>query len=462
MSSPIVRRWRKVDFDDDGAPSRTPPSTEDTPHGDMPAASRAGGRVFSAERKMLVRLLHELDNPPIQISLFNGEVISTNDERPVACVVIHDRATLWKLLVDPNFQFGEGYADGRIEVDGSLAALLEIVYRKMSTSGCAINRARAAVNWLGRRAHSLSGSRKAIRQHYDLSNEFYRLWLDRQMVYSCAYFTQEPMSLDAAQEAKLDYVGVKLDLRPGETVLDIGGGWGATALHLARRFGVRVTALNISREQLDFSRHRAEAEGMTDRVDFVEADYREATGQFDAIVSLGMLEHVGARQYDQFGRTCDRCLKSHGRGLIQTIGQNVPEATNPWIDKYIFPGGYLPSPTQLMTIFETGRFSVLDVENLGWHYARTLAHWLARFNYSEREVAGMFDARFVRLWRLYLTGSMVAFSTGVLQLFQVVFSRPPAAPIRWTRAGLYREPTATLPPWARREIPAEPSKVRPR
>ena len=282
-------------------------------------------------------------------------------------------------------------------------------------------------------------ARENIHHHYDIGNDFYRLWLDKEMVYSGAYFATPAMTLDEAQRAKLNYVCRKLWLRPGETVVEVGGGWGALALLMARDYGATVKSFNISREQIQYARHRAQAEGLDSRVEFIEDDYRNITGRFDALVSLGMLEHVGARHYDEFGRMMDRCLSPAGRGLIQSIGQDQQDETNPWIERRIFPGTYPPTLRQMTDLFEPSGFSILDVENLRLHYAQTLRHWLRRFEASADRVAEMFDHRFVRMWRLYLAGSCAAFTSGNLQLFQVVFARPGVNDIPWNRARLYAD-----------------------
>ena len=191
-------------------------------------------------------------------------------------------------------------------------------------------------------ANTLHGARDNIHRHYDIGDDFYRLWLDGEMLYSGAYFADAAMTLEDAQRAKLHYVCRKLWLRPGETVVEVGGGWGALALLLARDYGVTVKSFNISRSQIAWARRRAKAEGLDSRVEFVEDDYRNITGRFDALVSLGMLEHVGARYYREFGRMMDRCLGPTGRGLIQSIGQDQPTNTNPWIERRIFPGAIRP------------------------------------------------------------------------------------------------------------------------
>lgn len=411
-----------------------PPSRRPAPAGSNPIAA-SGSRVSGIERLLARRLLRAVGSPPVRLVLWNGEEIAASDAPPPARVVLRDRATFWKVLLDPNYQFGEAYSDGRLVVEGDLVAFLETIHRTRSAAG----RSGSLVpSGLLRRLHhaaanTVRGARRNIHRHYDLGNDFYRLWLDDEMVYSGAYFPSPSMTLEEAQRAKLDYVCRKLWLRPGETVVEIGGGWGAMGLLLARDYGVTVKSYNISREQVQFARRRAKAEGLDSRVEFVEDDYRNATGRFDALVSLGMLEHVGTAHYREFGRVADRCLNAGGRGLIQSIGQDRSSEANPWIERRIFPGAYPPTLREMMDIFETPGFSILDVENLRLHYAETLRRWLDRFEASAERVAEMFDERFVRTWRLYLSGSIAAFSTGGLQLFQVVFARSGSNDVPRTR-----------------------------
>ena len=211
---------------------------------------------------------------------------------------------------------------------------------------------------------------------------------------------------------------------------------------MATRFGVEVKAFNISREQMAYARARARALGVESRVEFIEDDYRNISGRYDAFVSVGMLEHVGPRHYDELGRLIDRCLASDGRGLLHSIGQNQPAAFNAWIVKRIFPGAYPPTLREMAEILEPQGFSVIDVENLRLHYALTLRHWLRRFEDARERVSAMYDERFVRAWRLYLSGSLAAFNTGELQLFQVLFTRGGSNDVPWTRAHLYDPSTA--------------------
>ena len=217
-------------------------------------------------------------------------------------------------------------------------------------------------------------------------------------------------------------------------MIEAGCGWGSLALFMARQYGVTVRAFNISSEQIAYARSRAKEEGLADRVEFVEDDYRHVRGTYDVFVSVGMLEHVGAPDYPTLGRAIDRSLADRGRGLLHFIGRNQPAPINPWIRKRIFPGAYAPTLREVFQqVLEPHAFSVLDVENMRLHYAKTLEHWGRRFHDASSEVATMFDEAFVRAWQLYLTGSQASFSTGSLQLFQVVFTRGNNNDVPWTR-----------------------------
>lgn len=402
-------------------------------------ACRAWQRTAAFDEWLLKKLLHALHDPLLQIVLWDGKEISTaRAGAPIARLVIRDRAALYSLVAHPSLHFGDLYSAGRIEVEGNLVEFLEMVYRALPASAPAGLFRKQLAHRINRPRHNtLSGSRANIHHHYDIGNDFYRLWLDEHMQYTCAYFSDPQATLEAAQLAKMDHVCRKLRLRPGETVVEAGCGWGGLARHMARYYGVRVKSFNISHEQITYARERAAQEGLAAHVEFIEDDYRNITGKFDAFVSVGMLEHVGVEHYRELGAVIDRCLSESGRGLIHSIGRNKAGPMNAWIEKRIFPGAYPPSLREMMEIFEPWEFSVLDVENLRLHYAKTLEHWLARFeNHSER-VTEMFDAVFVRAWRLYLSGSIAAFTTGALQLFQVLFARPRHNEIPWTRAHLY-------------------------
>jgi cyclopropane-fatty-acyl-phospholipid synthase len=323
------------------------------------------------------------------------------------------------------------YSAGQIEVEGDLAGAVAAAYRALAPM-----RRRGGLVGNG---HSRHAERDNVQRHYDLGNEFYRLWLDERMVYTCGYFASPQDTLEQAQVAKLDLVCRKLRLSPGETVVEAGAGWGALAMHMARHYGVRVKAYNVSREQVHHARSWAEREGLQQQVEFVEDDYRNIQGRFDAFVSVGMLEHVGLRRFACLGRVIHRCLDpQRGRGLLHFIGRDRPESLNGWIRRRIFPGAYVPTLSQAVErVLEPAGVSVLDVENLRLHYASTLSHWRARFESAADRVSARFGESFMRRWRLYLAGSEAAFLTGSLQLFQVVFARSGSADIPWSRAELY-------------------------
>ncbi len=394
-------------------------------------------KVFSAEKLLLVRMMESLGNPPLDLVLWDGQEIASLGKPALARVLIRDRGALLKLIANPELGFGEMYTAERIEVQGNLVDCLETIYRALPRTEQGRIGQKLLAPFNSSLRNTLPRARRNIHHHYDIGNDFYRLWLDRDMVYTCAYFPDPAMGLEQAQAAKLDYVCRKLRLAPGETVIETGCGWGALALHMARHYGATVKAYNISKEQIAYARERARAEGLDAQVQFIEDDYRNADGEFDAFVSVGMLEHVGVDQYQILGALIDRCLKHTGRGLIHSIGRDHPSPITPWIERNIFPGACPPSLSQMMQIFEPFGFSVLDVENLRLHYAKTLEHWLARYEANAERVAQMFDPGFVRAWRLYLAGSLAAFRSGDMQLFQVSFTRSGQNRIPWTRQYLY-------------------------
>ena len=398
-------------------------------------------RVTGPEKRLLRQMLQLLGDPPIELVLWDGEALTTSSRRPVARVHIHSRGALLRLVSNPHLHFGEEYAAGRIAVEGDLVEFLVILYRALWGVKPDPGLSKRLFTWLYRpRPPQPSEKEKAvdnIHHHYDIGNDFYRLWLDEQLVYTCAYYPHPGATLEEAQLAKMDHVCRKLQLKPGDRVVEAGCGWGSLARHMAAHYGVRVTAFNISSEQLRYARQRAAGEGLSGQVQYVEGDFREISGEFDAFVSVGMLEHVGPKYYRQLGHVIDGCLTPKGRGLVHSIGRDRAEPMNAWIEKHIFPCAYPPSLREMMAIFEPNRLSVLDVENLRLHYTRTLEHWLQRFQAAEKPVAAMFDQDFVRTWRLYLAGSIAGFKNGDMQLFQVLFSRSGNNAIPWTRDYMY-------------------------
>lgn len=360
-------------------------------------------------------------------------------------VRVRDCRTAASLLLDPETAFGEGYSSGSITVEGSLLQALLAFYEvdEFDTSLHKVH------NWILRltQHNSRSGSHDNIHEHYDLSNEFYRWWLDREMLYTCAYYASDSMTLEQAQQAKMEHVCRKLWLRSGEQVIEAGCGWGSLALYMARHYGVNVRAFNISHEQIMYAREKAARDGLTQHVQFIEDDYRNAVGTADAFVSVGMLEHVGRDHYSELGQLIHRTIGKNGRGLLHFIGRNAPRPLSNWIRKRIFPGAYPPALRESLDVLEPFEYSVLDVENLRQHYASTLIEWLRRYEEHYSEVVARFGDDFARAWRLYLAGSYVSFEAGSLQLFQITFAGRNCRTVPMTRDHIYSTATVAQRTW---------------
>jgi cyclopropane-fatty-acyl-phospholipid synthase len=395
----------------------------------------------SALEKWLLQKIYEaVGRPPIRLMLKNGAEVSPSSAAPEADIVVDDLKTLVRLLIDPEVGFGDAYRQGRLTVNGGLVSALEGVLRSIYEIDHQHLYSRVVSKCMEyAQRNSLRGARENIRHHYDLTTDFYRLWLDRDLVYTCAYFPSPSATLEEAQAAKLDYVCRKLQLQPGDRVVEAGCGWGALALHMAKCYGASVRAFNISHEQIVEARRLANEMGLTRKVEFVEDDYRNIVGEYDVFVSVGMLEHVGREHYKDLGGIINRSLSNTGRGFLHFIGRSQPRAFSRWARKHIFPGAYAPALSQVMQILEPWNFSVVDVENLRLHYAKTLEHWLARFERSKQRVSEMFGPEFLRAWRLYLAGSIAAFRVGTLQLFQILFARRGCRQVPWTRCHLYKQ-----------------------
>jgi len=345
-------------------------------------------------------------------------------------VRLHDSGVLLKILRNPRLNIGEAYMDGRISIeDGTVLDLLELVignnpFERGGHKGTLKKKPANPLKALIRRRNDARASRRNVAHHYDLDGRLYRLFLDSDLQYSCAYFTDPANSLEIAQADKKAHIAAKLDLRPGQRVLDIGCGWGGMALFLNRVAGVEVLGVTLSEEQLAVARRRAEEAGVSDKVKFELIDYRSVTGRFDRIVSVGMFEHVGAAHYQEFFGKCRELLTDDGVMLLHTIGKyGKVGKPDPFTDKWIFPGYHLPSLSQMQAASEEVRLICTDVETLRVHYAFTLRHWLDNCYAHRAEIEALYDARFFRMWEFYLAGGIVAFEHGAMNNFQVQYVR---------------------------------------
>jgi cyclopropane-fatty-acyl-phospholipid synthase len=404
--------------------------------GESPAVRR-NPRVTLVDRCLAEQVQRTIEHVAVRLVLWDGSSPYAGAVPSIGDLIVGDRGTLFGLLVNPELWFGEAYMARRLEIRGALEPVIEALCRASTPAPSAIDWMRAVLAF----PNTMTNARRNVHHHYDLGNDFYQRWLDRELVYTCAYFANDQMSLEDAQRAKLDLICRKLRLQPGDKVVEAGCGWGALALHMARRYGAHVKAFNVSREQLIYARERARREDLTDRVEFIDDDYRSVKGEFDAFVSVGMLEHVGLHHFRSLAEVLRRTVRrSSGRGVLHFIGRDAPRPLNAWIGRRIFPGAYPPTLAQVTTdVLTPAGMSVIDVENLRLHYEQTLAHWSQRFAAAQEEVRERYGVEFQRAWELYLAGSQAAFATGWMQLFQVVFAPFESTPPYWTRSEIYEE-----------------------
>ena len=348
---------------------------------------------------------------------------------PAATMRLHARALPRKLLVNPDLALGEAYMDGTLTVDqDDIYGLIKLLVVNLTLQPNVLHyRWPAHLRRFYRRLSQFNPAGRAQRNvahHYDLSGALYDLFLDADRQYSCAYFREAGDTLETAQRNKKALIATKLLLRPEQRVLDIGCGWGGLGLHLARDHGARVTGVTLSHEQHKIAEERAQTEGLDDRAQFLLQDYRDIDGAFDRIVSVGMFEHVGVPHYKEFFATLRDRLKDDGVALLHTIGRaDGPGATNPWIANYIFPGGYSPALSEVLTIAEQSGLYVTDVEVWRLHYAETLKEWRNRFEAKLDQVRSIYDERFCRMWRFYLVASEVAFRHNGHVVFQIQLAK---------------------------------------
>ena len=352
-----------------------------------------------------------------------------SEDGPDVVVRLHHSSLHRRLITNPQLAIGEAYMDGSLTIEkGSLYDFLEIcALAELTWCRQPVGRRLYALRRLVRGLHQYNPAKRAqahVAHHYDLSDELYDLFLDVDRQYSCAYFRGDPDDLDQAQRAKKRHLAAKLCLAPGLRVLDIGSGWGGLALHLAKVGAKEVVGITLSKQQLAVSRARAEAAGLADRVRFLLCDYRELDGRFDRVVSVGMFEHVGVHHYPAFFAKLGSLLADDGVAVLHSIGRmDGPGATNPWIRKYIFPGGYAPALSEVLPVIERQRLWATDIEILRLHYADTLRLWRQRFDANRASIAALYDERFCRMWEFYLTGSELAFRHGGHMVFQIQLAK---------------------------------------
>jgi cyclopropane-fatty-acyl-phospholipid synthase len=387
---------------------------------------------------------------PLRVKLWDGSEVAL-DDKPRVELRLNDAASARHFLKPSMAALGEAFVEGHIDVDGDIREIVSIAEHLARDGDDQQARGRLP-SWLAR--HTRKSDRKAIEYHYDVSNEFYSLWLDPRMVYSCAYFRTGEEDLETAQVQKLDHVCRKLMLAPGQTLLDIGCGWGAMAIHAASRYGVKAVGVTLSTNQFELARERVRAAGLEDRVEIRLQDYRDVPGDgsFDRISSIGMFEHVGLKNLRGYFDTVHRLLKpggiamNHGITSSDADSRSVGLGAGDFIDKYVFPDGELPHVSLAIRELSAAGLELTDAESLRRHYARTLWHWSDRFERNIARSTALAGEKRARIWRVYLAGCAHAFAHGWINIYQLLAVKPqPGAsgaesPLPLSREYMYREP----------------------
>ncbi|OPY75042.1 MAG: Cyclopropane-fatty-acyl-phospholipid synthase [Syntrophorhabdus sp. PtaU1.Bin153] len=376
---------------------------------------------------------------PFAVRFWDGDTWTFGGAAPTFTLVFKRKQAVKNVLGKGTLGFGEEYARGHIDVEGDFSQLVRLgvdsSIRGMKLSLRAM--AAAAFHYLTS-LNTLRRSPKNIAHHYDLGNDFYKQYLDETMTYSCAYFRSPEDALEDAQKQKYEHICRKLQLREGERLIDIGCGWGGMLLYAARHYGVKGVGCTISPHQAEYAKQKAAAEGLNGTITILREDYRNITGQFDKLVSIGMFEHVGKAFIPTFMEKTRELLKPGGVGLLHTIGKERHTSQDPWTMKHIFPGGYIPILDHVINTMGKKGLIPVDIENLRLHYAATLDEWARRFELRAKEIERMFDSRFVRTWRMFLYGSAAAFRWADLRLYQILFTNGLNNSLPLTREHLYR------------------------
>jgi cyclopropane-fatty-acyl-phospholipid synthase len=385
-------------------------------------------------------------NLPLRVELWNGEQVDLSSEQPRVKIRVPSPGALRYLLSPSLGSLGEAYVEGELEIEGRSADMIQMGNALAETSGKPPRTSRLASAALRLAAHTREKDAESIRYHYDVSNEFYQQFLDPAMVYSCAYFENGDEDLATAQQKKIDHILTKIDLRPGQTLLDIGCGWGALVIRAAQKFGARCVGVTLSERQYELARERVAQAGLQDRIDIRIQDYRDVDGQFERITSVGMFEHVGVDKLPEYFGIINKLLAPNGvvmnHGITTTdIEQRAsPYGGGEFIDKYVFPHGELAHLSTVIRTMQQGGLEVRDVENLRRHYARTCALWAENFENNAERIRDTVDPKTFRIWHVYLAGCAYGFAHDWISLYQIVCNKAGEDPAQmpWSRQYMYR------------------------
>lgn len=376
-------------------------------------------------RELVHRILSAVRDASFAVEYWDGEEVSYGPQPADFVLHLKDEATCRDLLGDLSLRFGEAYMSGAIEVSGDLQKLVRLLFvggPDLTALEARDKLALARLRWRGRRRRKAAAA--DVARHYDLGNDFFKLWLGHDMAYSCAYFQSSTEDLDTAQQQKFRHICAKLRLERDQRLLDIGCGWGSFLVHAATHHGIRGLGVTLSREQKEGAEQRVAAHGLSDRVRIERLDYRDlAEGGFDRIVSIGMFEHVGRPGIPEYLAHTARLLRAGGVGVLHTIGRQVAAPPNPWLAKYIFPGAYFPALGDIATPMGAHGLDIADVEVWRLHYALTLDRWLEAYTANVETVRAMYGEVFTRMWRLYLASCAASFRYGDYCVWQIQFTK---------------------------------------
>ncbi|MCG6917567.1 MAG: cyclopropane-fatty-acyl-phospholipid synthase family protein [Deltaproteobacteria bacterium] len=388
----------------------------------------------------IANLMHSADpRSRFAFEFWDGEAIVYGNY-PEVILRIKSKEGAKHLLCNGFLGFGEAYMVDDLQVEGDLQELLRL--------GICLNYDRRSISFWKKvqflihslaTRNTLGRAPRNIEHHYDLGNDFYQLFLDQTLTYSCGYFNSETDTLEQAQLNKYEHICRKLALQPGETLVDIGCGWGGMLIYAAQKYGIKGLGNTLSPKQCDYAKGKIEQLGLHNQIEVVLQDYREITGKFDKLVSIGMFEHVGKKFIPIFMHKVSQLLKKGAIGLLHTIGKNTESPGDPWITKYIFPGGYIPKLSEIVGEMGRAGFPIMDIENLRFHYGHTLDRWADNYEKNVEKVRSMFDESFVRMWRLYLHGCSAGFKYGSTRLYQILFSNGLNNELPLTRKHLYQD-----------------------
>lgn len=379
------------------------------------------------EKPFYKTLLSHSFNIPVKVVYWDGTSATYGSGNPEITITFHEKIPLHEVTKNASIALGEAYMDKKIEINGPKNAIQKLLTAAYESAGSFMNNPKLR-RWLPKQGHTEKASKTDVQSHYDVGNDFYRLWLDKTMTYSCAYFTNgNHDDLEVAQMAKVHHILKKLAPKPGRTLLDIGCGWGTLMLTAAREYGLKVTGVTLSEEQFRFVQQQIDRDGLGDVAEVHLVDYRElGDQQWDYVTSVGMFEHVGKENLGLYFQDVARYLKDNGTALIHGITRQQGGAYNGWITKYIFPGGYVPGLVEQVDHIEQAGMQLADVEMLRRHYQRTLELWDQNFNDQRTKVLEMMGERFTRMWDLYLQACAASFEAGNVDVIQFLMTKGPS------------------------------------